>query len=186
MAQHAWRNHPVMITKRPMDIYWADDLRAYYARRNVRLRFVVTTRDPRAILTSFHHTTGEGRYYVTPAHWRTFFDHYRYNRRFDDVTIVDFAELVTAPQQVERRLTAFTGWTVHRPFDRFYEFVEPETFRTANLNGLRPFDQSAIDKWRQPRHRDRIRSLLDEMPDLPEILVEMGYEPDTGWTREYR
>jgi hypothetical protein len=33
------------------------------------------------------------------------------------------------------------------------------------------------------RHRDRIRHLLQEMPELPTRLIEMGYETDTSWTR---
>ena len=184
MAQYLWRNHPVMITKHPGDIFWIDEIRAYYATRKPRTRFVVTTRDPRAVLTSFHARIGENQYFVTPERWRIFYEYYQYVRHFDDVITVEYADLVLHPQDVQKRLTDFIGWKVHRPFEQFHTAV-PANFRTTALNGLRRLDPSALDRWKHSRHRDRIRHLLQEMPELPTRLIEMGYETDTSWTREY-
>ena len=35
------------------------------------------------------------------------------------------------------------------------------------------------------RNTARIRQILREVPQLPEYLIEMGYEPDTSWVSEY-
>lgn len=69
-------------------------------------------------------------------------------------------------------------------FDRFLEAV-PRDFETKALNGVRTFDVSSLDRWRSPKYRDRIRQLLAEMPDLPELLVRLGYEADAEWTKDY-
>ena len=71
-----------------------------------------------------------------------------------------------------------------RQFDQFHAAV-PEHFDTRALNGVRPLDKSSLTKWRTPKHRDRLHQLLSEIPELPDRLIEMGYEADTDWTREY-
>ena len=46
-CQYVFRNHPYMITKAPWDVFFVDELRAYYASRQANVRFIVTVRDPR-------------------------------------------------------------------------------------------------------------------------------------------
>ena len=60
----------------------------------------------------------------------------QYVRHFDDVITVEYADLVLHPQDVQKRLTDFIGWKVHRPFEQFHTAV-PANFRTTALNGLR-------------------------------------------------
>ena len=47
-ARHAFRNHPFLITKDPGDVFFIDEIRAFYAPRPAEARFVLTVRDPRA------------------------------------------------------------------------------------------------------------------------------------------
>ena len=49
-------NARMIISKRPDDIFWIDEIRDSYAWRGTktRIRFIVSVRDPRAILTSVH------------------------------------------------------------------------------------------------------------------------------------
>jgi hypothetical protein len=187
MARSALRHHPVMITKRPADIFWMDEIRTFYAGRRPRVRFIVTIRDPRAMLTSMHPRTREQGYHVLrPKGWRDYtFEHYRYAIRFDDTAVVRYEQLVTDPMGVQRSLTEFIGWTVDHPFDRYHERARVPGWSAEVMNGFRPLDQTGVDKWRHPQHRDRIRQILDEVPDFPQVLIEMGYESDTRWTREY-
>jgi len=187
MAQYALRHHPIMITKRPADIGWMDELRAFYAGRRPEVRFIVTIRDPRAILTSTHPRTREQGYHMMdPRSWRTnTFEHYRYALHFDDTIVVRYEQLVADPMGVQRSLTEFIGWTVDHPFDRYHERARVRGWRAEVMNGFRPVDPAGIDRWRDPKYRDRIRELLEQIPDLPQVLIEMGYEPDTRWTREY-
>lgn len=176
--------HEVMFTKKPDDIYWIDEVRAFYASRPTTPRFVVCVRDPRAVLTSVH-PSHQG-YYVSTDRWRSIYSHYLYVRDAKDVQVVDFADLVQEPDEIERRFSTFVGRAPARPFGEFYRLA-PEGFSTRPLpDGVRALDPDKLEQWRAPRHRERLRSLLVEMPDLPQILVDMGYEPDTEWLRDYR
>jgi hypothetical protein len=175
----------LIISKRPDDIFWIDEIRESYTWRGTRtrVRFIVSVRDPRAVLTSVH---GANRdiYWVSVDRWRAIYEHYQYVRTFDDVNIVEYRDLVLNPQKVQEQLTRFIGIEPERGFAEFYKAV-PGDFNTLALNGVRPLDPATLDKWRSPKHRARIQQLLKEMPELPDRLIEMGYEPDTEWTREY-
>jgi hypothetical protein len=172
-----------MITKDPFDVFSLDEIRAFYATRQAKPRFIVTVRDPRAILTSIH-ANRPGGYYVRPCEILAYCEHVRYAQQFDDVLTVEYRDLVLQPAQVERSLTEFIGWHVHSPFDQFHTVASPD-FDSGALNGLRPLDPRRLDAWKQDKHRDRIRQILRELPGLPEYLIETGYESDSSWMREY-
>lgn len=184
VARREWPGrHSLLISKRPNDVMWIDEIRDAYAGRQKKPCFIVTVRDPRAVLTSKH--SGRNEYYVSPQRWRDLFEHIKYVRQFPDVTVVEYRTLVERPTVIERALVDAIGEEPSAPFDAFSTRV-PEGFDTRALNGVRPLDTSALNKWRQPEHRDRIRALLESVPELPAVLVEEGYEPDESWAHEYR
>jgi len=172
----------LMITKRPNDIFWVDEIRGFYRARQTAVRFIVTARDPRAVLTSTHEE--QAGYYVTPERWRAMFAHFEYVRRAPDVLTVDFNDLVRQPQTVQERLTTFIGWEAAASFEQFHARI-PTDFDTAALNGVRPLDPRVIDRWKGPQHRERVRQILQALPELPEVLMDLGYEDDTSWTEAY-
>lgn len=182
-AREFWAGRaPLMITKRPNDVFFVDEIREFYRGRRARARFVLCARDPRAVLTSFHNA--KDGYYVSPERWKAMYEHFEYVRRAPDVLTVEFNDLVREPARVQASLGAFIGWDAAVPFEQFHASV-PAGFDTLALNGVRPLDPAAIDKWRAPRHRERIRAMLDALPELPRILVDEGYEPDTSWIEGY-
>ena len=117
--------------------------------------------------------------------WREWFAHYRYVAQGDDVMEIEYADLVTNPLGVQERYAEFIGWEPDVTFDKFMASV-PEGFETKALNGLRSFDPSNLLRWKQPQYAGRIREILDELPELPALLIELGYESDTDWVRAYR
>jgi hypothetical protein len=129
-----------VITKRPNDVFWIDEIRAFYAAlgTRTRARFVICIRDPRAVLTS-RHEVNRSEYWVTIDRWRSTFDHYQYARRFADVCVVEYADLVLRVRAVQERLTNLVGWTPACDFDEFHRRV-PENFDTRALNGVRRLD----------------------------------------------
>jgi hypothetical protein len=188
-AERAFRNHRIMITKRPRDLFCLSEIRRHYGERAKRtqLRSIVTTRDPRAILTS-RHAKNPSAYYVEPARWLATYEAYQAERARPDVITVRFEDLIMSPGAVEAKLTDFIGWSLRRPFERYYEEASQKPLQsrlTQNLNGVRPLDPGSLAKWRQPIHRERIRQLLAEIPQLPEYLVEMGYEQNAEWVQDY-
>jgi hypothetical protein len=186
-AQYAWRNHPYMFTKTPWDIFFLDDLRSYYATRRADVRFIVTVRDPRNVLTSSIDTGAVNQpdgYWIDPPRWTAYYEHFHYAQQFDDVLTVEYEDTICQPNVVQRRLAEFIGWQYHASFDQFLTAV-PDGFDLHNLNGLRPLDRTGLASWRQEKHRNRIRRVLREIPRLPECVIEMGYESDTSWANEY-
>jgi len=183
-ARQFWPGrHPLMITKRPNDVFWVDEIREFYQSRAARPLFIFCARDPRAVLTSFHDS--QSGYYVSPERWKAMYDHFQYVRRYPDVLTVEFSDLIRKPAKVQERLTAFIGWRPITEFDRYLTAVPPG-FDTLALNGVRPLDPAAIEKWKAPKHRDRMQQILKALPQLPDILIEQGYERDTSWTEAYR
>jgi len=183
-ARYTWPGrHRVLLSKKPNDIFWVDEIREYYRRRKTRVRFVLSLRDPRAVLTSVF--VDKPGYCVPCIKWRAVYEHIEYQRQFDDVMLVEYRDLVEKPQEVQQQLASFTGCQIQQRFDDFHASV-PEGFDTRALNGVRPLDRASLDKWRAPKHRPRIQEILNELPELPERLIELGYEKDTAWMREYR
>lgn len=184
VARYTWPGrHSVLISKKPDDIFVVDEIRAYYANLATDVRFVLNTRDPRAVLTSKH--VSKPGYTVPTEKWLAVNEHIEYQRTFGDVMVVDYQEAIDDAQALQERLVAFTGCPVHSRFDEFHSAV-PAAFDTRALNGVRPVDRRSLDKWRAPEHRDRIQQILREIPDLPQRLVAGGYEPDASWTSDYR
>ena len=85
---------------------------------------------------------------------------------------------------MESQFAKLTRSQLSRPFRDFHQNI-PAGFDGRALNGLRELDESNVLRWREACHRDRIRSLLQELPELPDVLIEMGYETDDSWAREY-
>jgi hypothetical protein len=184
LARHVWPSrHSLLISKRPNDVFWIDEIREAYRGRVAGPRFIVTSRDPRAVLTSRH--SGRPDYYVSIERWRAIFAHIRYVRVAPDVTVVDYGDLVRDPRSIQSRLVESIGEDPAAPFESFTDAV-PEGFKTTALNGVRPIDTASLYKWRERQHADRIRELLSKVPELTSLLVEEGYEPDDSWAAGYR
>lgn len=184
IAQNTWPGRfSLVISKRPNDVFFIDEIRTAYRSRARKPCFIVTTRDPRAILTSMH--SGREGYYVTIERWRAIAAHIRYLRDFPDVVVSEYRTLVERPGDVQQTLVAAIGEPPAGAFNDFDKVV-PENFSTLALNGVRPLDTSALLKWRRPEHRERIQNLLVSMPELPSVLIEERYETDDLWVRDYR
>lgn len=184
VARYTWPGrHPFLISKKPDDIFWVDAIREHYRDLRTEVRFVLSVRDPRAVLTSIF--VDKPGYCVPSDKWRAVYDHIQYQQQFPDVTISEYRDLVDDPTAVQRRLADFTGCEIRTRFDEFHAAV-PGHFDTRALNGVRPVDRRSLDKWKSPEHAARIRQILLELPELPQRLIDMGYETDTAWTDAYR
>jgi hypothetical protein len=185
-ATSRFRNHEIMITKRPRDISDLSRVRELYADRRTQLRIVITIRDPRDILTSSHVKSAHlRRYHETISLWQESFQDLTENLNDPDVTVVCYEDLVTKTKSVESRLESFLGTRFEQPFSSFVDRV-PTGFDTRALNGLRPIDIQGLGRWKRPEHRERIEEVLREVPDFPEQLIQLGYERDRKWVGEWR
>ena len=184
VAKYTWPGRsPIVISKLPDDIFRVDQIRDYYRDLQTDVRFVLSVRDPRAVLTSIF--VDKPGYCVPSIKWRAVYEHIQYQRQFDDVIVTEYRDLVETPGAVQDRLAEFTGCHTRLRFEEFHQAV-PGHFDTRPLNGVRPIDRGSLDKWRRPEHKARIQEILREIPELPERLIELGYETNTAWMQEYR
>jgi hypothetical protein len=183
IALFGLRTHSNVMTKRPKDVFLIKELREFYESHSARVRFLLLNRDPRSVLTSVHFSQ-PSRYFVSVDQWRHIFRHWKWASQASDVLSIRYEDLILDPDRVESQITAMTNWAVSQPFRQFHNSV-PGKFDGRALNGLRELDPSNLDRWRHKAHRDRIRSLLSQMPELPDVLIELGYEADHSWTCEY-
>lgn len=183
VARFGRRTHAEVVTKRPKDVYLIPEIREFYAAHSANVRFILMHRDPRAVLTSVHFSE-PSRYFVSVSNWRHIFAHWKWARQLPDLLSVSYEDLVAHPENMESQITRLTGWKTDRPFRSFHKNV-PNHFDGRALNGLRELDPLNLERWRFPEHRERVRTLLQDMPELPEVLIELGYERDYSWTYEY-
>jgi hypothetical protein len=186
-ATYCWRNHPVVISKVPHDLFRLDELRDFYSRRQAKLKIILMLRDPRDVLTSQRKMSGRDReeYVVGFARWRKYYQHFRMQWDRCDSLLVRYEKLVTEVETEQKRIETFTGEPTVVSFRSFHE-VPRSDFDISTLNGLRPVENSLLCRWKQPRHRERIAAALREIPELPRALRELHYESDESWIEQWK
>ncbi|HEX4125440.1 MAG TPA: sulfotransferase [Tepidisphaeraceae bacterium] len=184
-ATYTLRNHPIVISKVPHDVFRLEPLRKFYAGRKAALRIILMVRDPRDVLTSTRKEGGPLGYVVGAERWRRYYNAFCATRESADVIVVRYEDLVQDVPGQQHRIELFTGENMAVPFDQFHTVERPD-FDLKTLNGLRPVETSLLRRWAAEAHRPRIEQMLRELPELPRALVDLGYEKDEGWTEAYR
>lgn len=184
-ATYAWRNHPVLISKVPHDLFRLGPLRNFYARRRAALKIILMQRDPRDVLTSQRKTGGPEGYCVSCDRWRAYFKAFIHERAAADCMVVRYEDLVSDPNLQQERIERFTGETMSLPFSGFHTAHRPD-FRTETLNGLRPVETNLVARWRRDEHRRRLEEVVQYLPELPDALAELGYEPGPKTSADHR
>jgi hypothetical protein len=180
-ATSRFRNHEVMITKRPRDIFDLHRIKRFYRERQAKLRTIITVRDPRDALTSSHPRSVRKRpYHFTIAGWRDLYPHLARYLHDPEVLVVRYEDLVSDLDGVEASIEAFVGERIEHSFSEFHKGV-PRYFDTRALNGVRPVDGRGVGRWKLPQHTARIEEILRQLPDFPQQLIDLGYEKDSNW-----
>ncbi|HHN74791.1 MAG TPA: hypothetical protein ENK10_06130 [Acidobacteria bacterium] len=195
----AWiigRHPSAWITKRPLDIFEIDAIRAANA-YGKRLHVILMVRDPRSLVVSRHQSVPDD--YFIGWDRQYFVDGGRIERTnpgivqihnaiartqargdLDSVRILRFEDLVADPEGVQAELGRELGLEYRGRFSDFHRADVPEDLRRA-LNGLRPVDPTALTRWRQPEHRERVLEQFSACPALFDLLEQYGYESDRRW-----
>lgn len=179
-ATWCWRNHELMVSKVPRDVLKLSGLRNFYRNRKARFRAIVMVRDPRDVLTS-NHVLHDRKYFQDLEEWKMLHAAVMAQKDRPDVMLLKYEDLVADVAGTQQRIEEFTGEKMARPFAEFHE-NKNEQFDTSALNGIRPVDRKGIGRWRSPEHRERMREILEAVPNFPQILIDLGYEQDATWT----
>jgi hypothetical protein len=173
------RGHPWLITKRPNDLLRLDRIREQYRAWGdaTKVRFLICTRDPRAVLTSRHrNATG---YYVSAGRWMALAEAFDREASAADVRVVEFADVIMQPDRVQDTLTDWLGWHTDGRFADAHQHV-PAHFDTAALNGVRPLDTNRLTAWCHQEHGTRLKDIHAALPNFTNWLHAHGYMIDSG------
>jgi hypothetical protein len=176
-ARRRFRNSSVMVTKYPPDIHSLGAIRKYYAGRDATAIFIVMVRDPRDILTSIHGGMPD-RYYVDVDRVVGICSSVLsvMTRPAPDTFVVRYEELVSDPNSVEAQLSSLLHFETH--LSEYLVRGSPPNLDESLENAigrLRPLDASRIGRWRAPEHNGRIRQVMLESPELPDLIERLGY-----------
>lgn len=174
-ATYSWRNHRVVVSKVPQDVFRLAGLRDFYNRRQAELKIILMVRDPRDVLTSQRETNGPQGYVVSPERWRRYHRAVMAERSSADCLTVRYEDLIADPLGEQARIAQFVQEEFEVPFDQFHKPSRPD-FQTDRLNGLRPLERSRIARWAKPCHQQQFELCRAELPELDEALRGYGYD----------
>jgi hypothetical protein len=175
-ATYSWRNHAVMISKVPHDLFRLEPLRRFYAGRSAELKVILMQRDPRDLMTATRRSCSGKIGYCGDAHlWERYYRAFIRHRDDPDTMVVRYEDLVANAACEQARIEPFVGEPMAIPFSNFNSVERPD-FDQTTLCGLRPLEQTRVCRWSLPEHRARIREVLSEVPSLSEAVLELGYE----------
>ena len=165
------------LTKKPPD---TPRLRRVFE-ADPNLYVVAMLRDPRAVITSRHESRPDV-YFAGYLRWREYIDAIERLRDHPRFIVIRYEELVMDPDAVQTRISEqFPFLHEKRRFSVYPEGADVPEVAAQSLNGVRPFDTSRVNGWRD--HLPRVNGQLRDHPNMPNDLVSTGYEVDDAWTR---
>lgn len=136
-----------------------------------RVRFIHIIRDGRDVVTSSH-PTHEGPY-IPPARWVA---DVTAGLRYEGHPLVYTVRYEALVLDYEPTMRALLDW-LGEPFtEEMRAYHEHTTVRvnSAWKGPVRPVSASSVGRWRDPRHAEQVRSLVDH-PEAQALLVRLGY-----------
>ncbi len=101
-----------------------------------------------------------------------------------------YEDLLANPDEGQARIAAAFGLEFQGKFADYHRSADKLPYRYQGSHAARdpglvredkPVDLSRAGKWRKPEHRARIVEQFTRFPQLFDLLVEHGYEPDRSW-----
>lgn len=169
--------HAVYVSKKPADVKRIGPL----LRADPDLYVLAVHRDPRAVITSVLEAASS-RYWMHFDNWARCVRAARAldgHPRFLDVR---YERLATEPDAVQAEIAArFPFLERAHAFSDFARHARPSHEAELALGGVRAVETQRIERWRE--HLPRVKAELQRHPEMIDMLIELGYEPDASWTR---
>ena len=147
------------------------------------LYVIAMVRDPRSVVTSKHWSSTAEKYFVGFSRWRETIEAVNSLRPKHRCLVVRYEDLINDPEGVQRTLELKLRFLKRR--NSFSSFATEARYvpqhSIAAMKGVRDFESSRIAAWQE--HLPRLRSELNANPDLPQWLIETGYETDSSWVK---
>lgn len=182
-------NKRLVMTKRPKDVF--ECVKYSESPEN---RFIVLIRDPRDVLTS-KHANSQGLFKVSWDHsvktnssqgvvgkTNGLQDYYKGICDVTNPVMIRYEDLVTDTDAIQKMLEKELSLNFEKDFKDFWKQAPPKRL-THQLNGLRPPDTNAIGRYKN--FRSRIKSQIQDFPEILDVLIELGYEQNKDWFDDF-
>ena len=175
---HEPPGHPELyFSKQPTDIRYLH--RVFL--RDPNLFVLNMLRDPRDVVSS-RHQSKPGLYFCNLRVW---LDCYRNAKRLEGHArfwTVRYESLTTNPDAVQQDIVRrFPFLAQTNRFSEYHRHAQPSSDSQNAMSGLRPINANRQRNWEN--HLPRIKAQLQRYPELPDLLMESGYEQDRAWTQ---
>jgi hypothetical protein len=168
-------NPALYFSKQPTDIRYIKKVFLLDANLYVLYLF----RDPRDVITSVHKSKPD-HYFCNYRIWKECHDASRQFHNHPRFLAVSYEDLTSQPDQVQRRISdQFRFLEKKHPFADYQKFANPSGASETAMSGLRPISSDHQQRWKE--HLPRVKAQWKKYPELADVLVECGYEPDRRW-----
>ena len=139
---------------------------------------IICVRDAKDILVSHHPMYPEREYYVSPERCRFALERDIAVMHHPNVLLVYYEQLVREPENTMKQVAKF----VREKYDfsyinKFYQNQDYSKEMIKALNGIRPIDSSGIGRWREEKHKDRIREIRPYYEaNIAPLMKQIGYQ----------
>lgn len=165
----------VMLTKQPMDIMVVGPLLLV----NPDLHVICMVRDPRDMIVS-RHGREPSKYWASLRYWRAYVPYWRKIRHHPRVICVKYEDLVTEPDEIQRRIHQRLPFLAKKAsFSRYHEVAQPSAKSIEALKSVRPISPAGVGAFR--KHLGRLADQIAKHGSVSGELIEFGYEPDRSW-----
>lgn len=178
------------VTKRPLDLHEIESIQQELGEIR-ELFFIITVRDPLALMTSMHkeipwqyYQSWDYGFYTKPHPSFTRpgvgdafrqIDKILSTKRFNAL-VVRYEDMVVDPERIRDSIKDFTGMNLVKPFSDFWRSDVPDTLK-SQLNGVRAPDEKNATRWMRPEYLSRLSRLQALYPEISERIEEYGYPP---------
>jgi len=150
---------------------------------------ILILRDPRAVITS-HHPSHPAPYTFGFKDWYVNYRRCAALQNKVNLCHVDYATLITRPDDVQMNLSKCMDLPIALPFYKCASAPPKKGLRRcgdmdAEMGGARMLEPDKIFSWQQDVHRERLKDQLRDHPEIPEVLVELGFEEDSSWIDKF-
>lgn len=175
-------SYNVLCTKKPNDIKRVK----FPLKVNPNLYVIYVLRDPRDAISSRSHQRNNpdksiwGNLGIWLQHHRIA-ENLQQNSRF---LVLRYEDLVTSPDDVQDFIQARLPFLKKKTsFSDFHKVAKPSEKSSAALGGIRPISTSSIGNWRSrlPYIKAQLEKYSSVENDIPNILIQLGYEKDLSW-----
>ena len=145
------------------------------------LYVIALIRDPRAVISS-RHWSHPDLYFVGFARWYLYANIIHRMQSHPRYLVVRYEDLLHDPDTIQQAVDQHLPFlTPNRAFSDYPDGVDTlHNHAEKALGGVRPFDTSRIEAWRE--HLPRIKKEWQANPRFQAALEAFGYEDNPAWS----